>query len=69
MRNPPDLLLSAAEAAARVGVSRQRMFQLAQAGEVPFVRTGAGRIYRAADVEDLMARRRASGRRVKPAGP
>ena len=59
-------LLSAGQAAALIGVTRQRLAQLVAAGEVPFVaRTRAGRVYSADDIRDFVERRRRSGRRVK----
>jgi excisionase family DNA binding protein len=53
-----EQLLTAGEAARLCGISPSRVTQLARSGAIPFTRTGVGRLYRRADVEALLARRR-----------
>ena len=56
-------LLSPAEAAARLGVSAERVRQLARAGKLDFVPTALGRLIDPEAVERLQVERERRGRR------
>jgi excisionase family DNA binding protein len=49
--------LTGAEVARRLGVSRQRVVQLANAGRIAHTRTVVGRVYDEEDVERFMRER------------
>jgi excisionase family DNA binding protein len=49
--------LTGAEVARRLGVSRQRVIQLANAGRIVHTRTVVGRVYDEADVDRLIRER------------
>jgi len=60
-------LLSLAQAATRLGISRQRLHLLIQQGRVPALRVGAAWVLRAADLTLPEARK--PGRPRKSSGP
>jgi excisionase family DNA binding protein len=59
----PGAWLSPQQAASRLGLSTDRVQQLADSGRLPCVRTALGRLLRASDVERLAAERADRGPR------
>jgi excisionase family DNA binding protein len=64
MNDAANNLLSVTEAAKRLGVIRQRVFQLIQSGKLPAVKVGSQYVIKESDLE--LVKDRKTGRPPKP---
>jgi excisionase family DNA binding protein len=65
----PHALLSPAQAARRLGLSGQRVRQLADRGTLPSIRTALGRLLDATAVDELAAQRQTRRGATAPLPP